>query len=67
MLNRINTNDMLLLRRPYKAISPNMCVMCGASSESTPHLFLHYSMADFLWNALFGIFGECWVCSRTLD
>ena len=24
-------------------------------------------MAAFLWNALFGIFGECWVHPRTLD
>ena len=24
-------------------------------------------MFEFLWNALFGIFGECWACPRTLD
>ena len=67
MLNRINTNDMLQVRRPLKAISPYIRVMCGASSKSTPHLILHCSMADFLWNALFGIFGECWVCPKALD
>ena len=44
-----------------------MCVMCGASLESTTHPFLHCSMVDFLWNVLFGIFGECWVCPRALD
>ena len=36
------------------------------------HLFIHISVfalfvADFLWNILFGIFGEYWVCPRTLD
>ena len=24
-------------------------------------------MAISLWNPLFGIFGECWVCPRALD
>ena len=41
--------------------------MCRVNSESISHMFLHYLVADFLWNTLFGIFGECWVCPATLD
>ena len=29
--------------------------------------FLQCPMADFLWNTLFGAFGECWVCPASLD
>ena len=46
---------------------PLACLMCGASSESVPHLFLQCSAAVSLWNSLFGLFGECWVCHRSLD
>ena len=60
VLNRINTNDILQVRRPHKAISPYVFVMCGANSESVSHLFLHCPVADFLCN--FGTVGECWVC-----
>ena len=67
MLNRINTNDILQVRRPHKAISSDMYVMCGANSESVYRLFLHCSVANFLWNTLFGIFGAGWVCPATLD
>ena len=67
VLNKINTNDMLQVQRPYTAISPGVCIMCGTSSESVPPLFLHYHVADSLCNTLFGIFGECWVCPATLD
>ena len=63
MLNIINTDEML----PHKAISLDVCIMCGASFESVSHLFLHCPMADSLWNTLFGIFGECWVCLAMLD
>ena len=41
--------------------------MCGVSSESVPHMFLHWSMVGSLWNMLLDIFGECWVCLRTFD
>ena len=67
MLDRINTNGMLQVRRPHKAISLDACVMCGVNSKSVSHLFLHCPVADFLWSTLFGIFGECWVCFATVD
>ena len=67
MLNRINTNDMLQVRRPHKAISLEVSIMCGVSYELVSHLFLHCPVADSLWNTLFGIFGECWACPTTFD
>ena len=67
VLNKINTNDILQVQRPHKAISPDVCVMCGVNTESVSHLFLHFPMVDFLWNTLFDIFGECWKCPTTLD
>ena len=62
MCNRINT---LRVQRPHKAVSSVMCIMCGANSESTSHIFLLCSMAEHLWNALFGISSECWMSPRT--
>ena len=44
-----------------------MCLLYGANSGSVTHLFLHLSMANFLWNTLFGIFDKCWEYPATLD
>ena len=66
VLNRINTNDLLQIRRPNKALSPNVCVMCFQSAETNSHLFLHCEVARFVWDKLFGIFGEYWVCPADL-
>lgn len=44
-LNRINTNDFLQTRRPNKALSPNVCMTCLRSSETSSHLFLRCKMA----------------------
>ena len=41
--------------------------MCGVNSEFVSHMFLHCPMVDFLWNTLFGIFGECCVYPAILD
>ena len=41
--------------------------MLCASSELATYLFFHCSMAIFIWNALFNIFGECWACPKALD
>ena len=67
MLNRINTNDILEVSRPHKTFFPDICVMCGACSELVSHMFLHCLVAIFLWNSLFNVFGECWVCPMSLD
>ena len=41
---KVNTNDLLQLRRPYKALSPDICKLCMNHGESTDHLFLHCSL-----------------------
>ena len=38
---KVNTNDLLQLRRPYKALSLNICKLCMKHGESIDHLFLH--------------------------
>ena len=41
---KVNTNNLLHLRRPYKALSPDLCKLCMRHGESTDHLFLHCSL-----------------------
>ncbi|RVW90395.1 hypothetical protein CK203_045762 [Vitis vinifera] len=36
---KVNTNDMLQVRRPYKALSPDICILCMKHGESADHLF----------------------------
>ena len=43
-------------------LSPLICVLCVVWVWT-----LHCSVAESLWSTLFDIFGECWVCHRTLD
>ena len=57
---------MLQKCRPLIALSPNICIMWGLNSESSPHLFLHCPMARSLWIRISGIFGELWVCPMDL-
>ncbi|KAJ9698204.1 hypothetical protein PVL29_007339 [Vitis rotundifolia] len=45
---KVNSNDMLQLRRPYKALSPDICVLCMKHGESVDHLFLHCSLTTGL-------------------
>ena len=42
--HKVNTNDMLQLRRPYKALSPEYYILCSRSEETVYHHFLHCSM-----------------------
>ena len=41
---KVNTNDLLQLRRPYKALSSDICKLCMRYGESADHLFLHCSL-----------------------
>ena len=40
---KVNTKDMLQLRRPYKSLSTHWCILCKGNRESIDHLFLHCS------------------------
>ncbi|RVW59655.1 putative ribonuclease H protein [Vitis vinifera] len=50
---KVNTNDLLQLRRPHKALSPDICKLCMEQGESADHLFLHCSVTLGLWHRLF--------------
>lgn len=40
-LNRMNTMDLLQRRWPYIALSPSICVLCGADEETDNHIMIH--------------------------
>ena len=50
VLNRINTNNILQVQRPPKAISPNVCVMCGRIQNQ-----YHICFCIVLWLTFDGI------------
>ena len=41
---KVNTNDLLQSRRPYKALSPDICKLCMKHEETVDHFFLHCSL-----------------------
>ncbi|RVW53835.1 hypothetical protein CK203_088568 [Vitis vinifera] len=64
---KVNTNDKLQLRRPYKALSPQWCILCKGNGESIDHLFLHCPVTIGLWHRLFNLVGLIWVPPRSLE
>ncbi|KAL6345662.1 hypothetical protein AAG906_017398 [Vitis piasezkii] len=48
---KVNTNDKLQLRRPYKALCPQWCILCKGNGESIDHLFLHCPVTIGLWHS----------------
>ncbi|RVW96993.1 hypothetical protein CK203_032308 [Vitis vinifera] len=61
---KVNTNDMLQVRRPYKALSPDICILCMKHGESADHIFLHCSLTIGLWHRLFQLAKMDWVPPR---
>ena len=64
---KVNTNDLLQLRRPYKALSPDICKLCMMQGESADHLFLHSSLSMGLWHKLFQLAKMDWVPLRSIS
>ena len=62
---KVNTNDLLQLRRPHKALSPDICKLCMKQRESTDHL--HCSMSLGLWHKLFQLAKMDWVPPRSIS
>ena len=58
---KVNTNDMLQVRRPYKTLSPDICILCMKHGESADHIFLHCSLTMGLWHRLFQLANMDWV------
>lgn len=67
VVNRVNTNDLLQIRWPHKALSPNVCVLCFKDAETHIHLFLHCPVAREMWSRLLAYSGEHWVVPQQVD
>ena len=63
---KVNTNDLLQLRRPYKALSSDICKLC-MHGDSADHLFLHCSLTMGLWHKLFQLTKMDWVPPRSIS
>ncbi|RVW92389.1 hypothetical protein CK203_032500 [Vitis vinifera] len=63
---KVNTNDKLSLRRPYKSLCPQWCILCKGNGESIDHLFLHCPIIIGLWHKLFNLAGLAWVPPRSI-
>lgn len=48
--------------RPNFSYLPQWCIMCRQEAESEDYLSLHCPLAGVLWQRLFQISGEMWVC-----
>ncbi|RVX09324.1 LINE-1 retrotransposable element ORF2 protein [Vitis vinifera] len=64
---KVNTNDKLQLRRPYKSLCPQWCILCKGNGESIDHLFLLCPVTIGLWNKLFKLAGLDWVPPRSFE
>ena len=64
---KVNTNDKLQLRRPYKSLCPQWCILCKGNGKSIDHLFLHCSVTIGLWHKLFNLAGLVWVPPRSFE
>ncbi|KAL6327159.1 hypothetical protein AAG906_015198 [Vitis piasezkii] len=64
---KVNTNDKLQLRRPYKSLCSQWCILCKGNGESIDHLFLHCPLTIGLWHKLFNLAGLDWVPPRSIE
>ena len=58
---KVNINNMLQLRRPFKNLSFDWCILCKRSSETVDHFFLHCPITLGLWHRIFSPEGMLWV------
>ena len=63
---KVNTNNMLQLRRPYKSLSPQWCTFYEGNGESINYLFLHCPLTLGLWHRLFSLARMDWVPPRSI-
>ncbi|RVW87592.1 putative ribonuclease H protein [Vitis vinifera] len=59
-------HDKLQLRRPYKSLCPQWCILCKGNGESIDHLF-SCPVTIGLWNKLFKLAGLDWVPPRSFE
>ena len=58
---KVNTNDMLQLRRSFKALCHDWCILCRRSRETIGYLFPHCPITMGLWHRIFSHVGMMWV------
>lgn len=58
---KVNTNDMLQLKRPFKALSLDWCILCRRSIETVDHLFLQCPITLGLQHKIFSQARMVWV------
>ncbi|RVX06659.1 hypothetical protein CK203_029469 [Vitis vinifera] len=63
---KVNTNNKLQLRRPYKSLCPQWCILCKGNRESIDHLFLHCPVTIGLCHKSFNLAGLAWVSPRSI-
>ena len=63
---KVNTNDKLQSRRPYKSLCPQWCILCKGTGESIDHIFLHCPITIGLWHKLFNLARLAWVPPRSI-
>ena len=64
---KVNANDMLHLRRFYKALSSNVCLLGIESEEMVDRLFFTLSIDLRLWYKLFRLANLDWVSLRSIS
>ena len=65
--SKVNTNDLPQLRRPYKSLKPQWCILCKEDIEFVDHLFLHCSLIIGLWHKLFNLVNMMWASPRSIE
>ena len=65
-LKKANTNDMIQLRRSYKALSLDVCLLCIESGKTVDHIFLHWPLSLGLWHRLFSLVHVDWVPPKSI-
>ena len=57
---------MLQLRRSYKALNLDVCLLCIESGKTVDHIFLHWPLSLGLWHRLFSLVHVDWVPPRSI-
>ena len=57
---------MLQLRRSYKTLSFDVCLLCMENDETVDHIFLHCLLSLGLWHRLFSLAYMDWVSPRSI-
>ena len=63
---KVNISDMFKLRRSFKAVSLDWCILYRRSREMIDHLFFHCPITLGLWHSIFSQARMTWVSSDSI-